>query len=109
VAITRGFTGRRQRDPRLPPGQYDASAEWPVLSAESTPSIKTDNWTFTVDGLVESPVTWTWEQIHALPAAPYEGAIHCVTSWSKFGMRFDGVSVDTLLETAPGRRQALPT
>jgi DMSO/TMAO reductase YedYZ molybdopterin-dependent catalytic subunit len=100
VAFTRGFTGRRQRDPRLPPGQYDAGADWPVLSAESTPSIKTDNWTFTVDGLVESPVTWTWEQIHALPAARYEGAIHCVTSWSKFGMRFDGVSVDTLLETA---------
>ena len=100
MAFTRGFTGRRQRDLRLPPGQYDAGAEWPVLSAESTPSIKTDNWTFTVDGLVESPVTWTWEQIHALPAARYEGAIHCVTSWSKFGMRFDGVSVDTLLETA---------
>ena len=100
MAFTRGFTGRRPRDPRLPPGQYDAGADWPVLSAESTPSIRTDNWTFTVDGLVESPVTWTWEQIHALPAARYEGAIHCVTSWSKFGMRFDGVSVDTLLETA---------
>jgi len=100
VAFTRGFTGRRQRDPRLPPGQYDAGADWPVLSAESTPSIKTDNWTFTVDGLVESPVTWTWEEIHALPAARYEGAIHCVTSWSKFDMRFDGVSVDTLLEAA---------
>jgi DMSO/TMAO reductase YedYZ molybdopterin-dependent catalytic subunit len=100
MAFTRGFTGRRQRDPRLPPGQYDVGAEWPVLSAESTPSIKTDNWTFTVDGLVQSPVTWTWEQIHALPTARYEGAIHCVTSWSKFGMRFDGVSVDTLLETA---------
>jgi DMSO/TMAO reductase YedYZ molybdopterin-dependent catalytic subunit len=100
VAFTRGFTGRRQRDPRLPPGQYDAGADWPVLSAESTPSIKTDNWTFTVDGLVESPVTWTWEQIHALPTARYEGAIHCVTAWSKFDMRFDGVSVDTLLEAA---------
>ena len=100
MAFTRGFTGRRQRDPRLPPGQYDAGADWPVLSAESTPSIKTDNWTFTVDGLVERPVTWTWEQIHALPAARYEGAIHCVTAWSKFDMRFDGVSVDTLLEAA---------
>ena len=71
-----------------------------MLSAESKPSIKTDNWTFTGDGLVESPVTWTWDQIHALPAARHEGAIHCVTSWSKFGMRFDGVSGDTLLGTA---------
>lgn len=110
MVFTRGFTGRRQRDPRLPPGQYDAGADWPILHAESTPSIQTDSWTFTIDGLVESPMTWTWEQIRALPAAGYEGAIHCVTTWSKFGMRFDGVSVDTLLEAArptPGAAYAM--
>ena len=32
---TRGFFGRRQdRDPRLPPGQYDVGSDWPVLTAE---------------------------------------------------------------------------
>jgi len=33
--FTRGFTGRgRQRDDRLPPGQYDTGRSWPALTAE---------------------------------------------------------------------------
>ncbi|QRP48611.1 sulfite oxidase-like oxidoreductase [Amycolatopsis sp. FDAARGOS 1241] len=98
--ITRGFVGRQRsgRDPRLPPGQYDAGSEWPVLHAEATPSISTDEWTFTIDGLVDKPTSWTWDEIHALEPDRYEGAIHCVTTWSKFDMTFDGVSIDTLLE-----------
>jgi DMSO/TMAO reductase YedYZ molybdopterin-dependent catalytic subunit len=100
--FTRGFSGRKQadRDERLPPGQYDVGKTWPVLTAEVTPDLPTDSWNFTVDGLVERTVTWTWDEIHALPSATYEGAIHCVTSWSKFDMRFTGVSVDDLLTAA---------
>jgi DMSO/TMAO reductase YedYZ molybdopterin-dependent catalytic subunit len=101
AGITRGFLGRRgERDPRLPPGQYDARGQWPVLHAEATPRIRTETWTFTVEGLVEQEVRWTWDEIRALPRARYEGDIHCVTTWSKFGMTFDGVSVDTLLAAA---------
>jgi DMSO/TMAO reductase YedYZ molybdopterin-dependent catalytic subunit len=100
MAITRGFTGRRARDPRLPPGQYDARDEWPVLHVESTPRLDPRAWTFGVDGLVERPRTWTWDEVHALPPGRFSGDIHCVTTWSKFGMTFDGVSVDTLLDAA---------
>jgi DMSO/TMAO reductase YedYZ molybdopterin-dependent catalytic subunit len=102
MAITRGFTGRRRPtgDHRLPPGQYDAGDNWPVLHAETTPTIDTGTWTFTVDGLVERTATWTWDEIRALPGASYRGAIHCVTTWSRFDMTFDGVSVDTLLAAA---------
>jgi DMSO/TMAO reductase YedYZ molybdopterin-dependent catalytic subunit len=105
---TRGFLGRRRdhgRD-RLPPGQYDVGADWPVLSAEVTPAIDTADWTFTVDGLVERPVTWTWDEIHALPPSEYHGDIHCVTTWSKLDMSFAGVSVDTLLHAAGPRPTA---
>ncbi len=100
--ITRGFTGRGRagRDPRLPPGQYDTGSSWPVLNAEVTPSLATETWTFTVEGLVTRPTTWTWDEIHALPGSVYDGAIHCVTTWSKFDMHFAGVSVDTLLDAA---------
>ncbi len=99
---TRGFfgRGRAERDPRLPPGQYDAGRTWPVLNAEVTPKLSTDTWTFRVEGLVERPTTWTWDEIHALEPSSYEGAIHCVTTWSKFDMTFRGVSVDTLLAAA---------
>jgi DMSO/TMAO reductase YedYZ molybdopterin-dependent catalytic subunit len=99
--FTRGFTGRASgRDPRLPPGQYDTGSSWPVLTAEATPALDTATWTFTVEGAVDQPTTWTWDQFQALPPDAYDGAIHCVTTWSKFGMRWRGVSVDTLLAAA---------
>jgi DMSO/TMAO reductase YedYZ molybdopterin-dependent catalytic subunit len=102
MAFTRGFRSRTSepRDPRLPPGQYDTGDTWPVLTAEATPHLATDSWTFTIDGLVEEPTTFTWDQAHALPPSTYQGDIHCVTTWSKLGVTFGGVSVDTLLEAA---------
>jgi DMSO/TMAO reductase YedYZ molybdopterin-dependent catalytic subunit len=105
MTFTRGFKGRRARDPRLPPGQYDAGNDWPVLTAEATPKLSTDKWTFEIDGLVEKPVTWTWAEIMALPKSEFMGDIHCVTTWSKLGVSFRGVSVDTLLAAA----QPLPS
>ena len=57
-------------------------------------------WTFRVEGLVENPVTWNWEQIHALKEAIFVGDIHCVTTWSRLGVTFNGVAVATLLEIA---------
>jgi len=98
--ITRGFVGRRNRDLRLPPGQYDAGRQWPVLTAEVTPKLDLATWTFTVEGEVEQPTTWTWDEIHALPPSDYQGDIHCVTTWSKLGVHFSGVAVDTLLAVA---------
>jgi DMSO/TMAO reductase YedYZ molybdopterin-dependent catalytic subunit len=102
VSFTRGFRGRGRgpRDPRLPPGQYDAGSTWPVLTAEATPKLGTESWTFGVEGFVERPVSWTWDEIRALPQSTFEGDIHCVTTWSKLGVSFSGVSVDTLLAAA---------
>ena len=51
--FTRGFRSRGPRDPRLPPGQYDVGSDWPVLTAEATPTLPTEDWTFSVEGLVE--------------------------------------------------------
>ena len=104
--MTRGFIGRRARDARLPPGQYDTGRSWPVLTAEPTPNIDLSTWTFRIEGDVEREVSWTWDEIHALPQSTYEGAIHCVTTWSKFDMTWRGVSVDVLLEAASLRPTA---
>ncbi len=97
MVFTRGFRGRRPRDSRLPPGQYDVGTDWPVLTAEATPTLSTATWSFNIEGLVEQPVKWTWDEIRALPGSDYAGDIHCVTTWSKLGVSFHGVSVDTLL------------
>jgi DMSO/TMAO reductase YedYZ molybdopterin-dependent catalytic subunit len=71
-----------------------------VLSAEATPQQSEESWTFSIDGLVESPHTWTWPELHAVPGSTFFGDIHCVTTWSKLDTTFSGVSVDDLLEVA---------
>ena len=99
--FTRGFSSRgKARDLRLPPGQYDTGSNWPVLSAEVTPKPDLASWTFTLEGEVEQPTTWTWDEMHALPPSTYAGDIHCVTTWSMLGVTFGGVSIDTLLAAA---------
>ncbi len=98
--ISRGFLGRRRPaevENRLPPGQYLVT-DWPVLSAGPTPHTPLDKWSFTMDGLVRKPVTWTWEEFQKLPTQTYTVDISCVTKWTKLDMTWLGVSVDTLLE-----------
>ena len=108
MGVTRGFTGRPRKDPdnRLPPGQYDTGTGWPVLTAELTPQVDLASWGLTIDGLVEHPTTWTWDELHGLPADSYSGDIHCVTTWTKFDTTFSGVSLDTLLEVVRPKPEA---
>jgi DMSO/TMAO reductase YedYZ molybdopterin-dependent catalytic subunit len=98
MPISRGFRGRpRQVDAaRVPPGQY-VTNDFPVLSAGPTPHTPLDTWTFEISGAVDKPVSWTWDELLALPAQTPTVDIHCVTKWSKLGTTWKGVSVDTLL------------
>jgi DMSO/TMAO reductase YedYZ molybdopterin-dependent catalytic subunit len=97
IARRRSFGVAKEPDPRLPPGQYDTGSTFPVLTAEVSPHIEPQDWTFRIDGLVRDSRTWSWGEIRALPDSRYDGDIHCVTTWSKLGTSFRGVSVDTLL------------
>jgi DMSO/TMAO reductase YedYZ molybdopterin-dependent catalytic subunit len=97
---------RRTRDPRLPPGQYDAGSSFPVLTAEVSPRIDLQTWSLRIDGLVDDAHSWTWPQLKALPRSAYEGDIHCVTTWSKLGTSFGGVSLDALLAVTGVRPEA---
>jgi DMSO/TMAO reductase YedYZ molybdopterin-dependent catalytic subunit len=100
--VSRGFTGRRRDAPagRLPPGQHDVGDDFPVLSAGPVPYTEPNDWEFSVQGQVDGVRRWTWEEFQRLPREPITVDIHCVTSWSKFDTRWEGVSVDTLLEDA---------
>ena len=92
----RRLLGAGERDTRLPPGQYDAGATFPVLTAEVSPRLEAKDWSLRIDGLVEKARAWTWDEIHHVPRSTYDGDIHCVTTWSKLGTSFTGVSVDDL-------------
>jgi DMSO/TMAO reductase YedYZ molybdopterin-dependent catalytic subunit len=97
--ISRGFFGRRRPaevENRLPPGQYLVT-DFPVLSAGPTPRTPLDRWSFTLEGLVTSPMSWTWDEFLRLPSQEFTVDISCVTKWTKLDTKWRGVTVDTLL------------
>jgi DMSO/TMAO reductase YedYZ molybdopterin-dependent catalytic subunit len=97
--ISRGFRGRRREDvdpSRVPPGQY-VTRDFPVLSAGPTPHTPLADWSFTIEGEVAEPVSWSWEEFLALPSEAIRTDIHCVTKWSKLDTVWTGVSVTALL------------
>ncbi|HVP30924.1 MAG TPA: sulfite oxidase-like oxidoreductase [Myxococcota bacterium] len=94
---------------RLPPSQH-LTEKWPVLHYGTVPSVDLARWDFRVFGLVQDEVRVSWRELRALPAATVVSDIHCVTHWSKFDCRWEGVPVASLLSRArpkPGARFAL--
>jgi DMSO/TMAO reductase YedYZ molybdopterin-dependent catalytic subunit len=71
--------------------------DFPVLSAGPTPHTLVVEWGFTINGAVDKPLSWPWEEFIALPSETITVDIHCVTKWSKLDTTWKGVSVDTLL------------
>ena len=81
--FSRGFQGRRQAeaDPaRVPPGQY-VTGDFPVLSAGPTPHTPLEAWSFSIQGAIDEPLSWTWDELRALPNEEITVDIHCVTKW----------------------------
>jgi DMSO/TMAO reductase YedYZ molybdopterin-dependent catalytic subunit len=103
--VSRGFVGRRPAAgsaQRLPPGQYETH-DFPVLSAGPTPHTPLAKWDFTLRAVGGKTLRWSWEEFQALPRTSITTDIHCVTKWSKFGTRWEGVSIDALLAEAATR------
>ena len=69
-----------------------------MLSAGPTPRTALEDWDFTITGEVDGLERLTWREFQDLPREEVTVDIHCVTKWSKFGTRWSGVSLDTLLD-----------
>ncbi|MCB1104320.1 MAG: sulfite oxidase-like oxidoreductase [Cephaloticoccus sp.] len=84
---------------RLPPGQK-LTTGFPVLDLGVQPDIPLNEWMLTIDGMVEKPVSLSWEAFNALPQVVDVSDFHCVTTWSKYDCRWSGVAFTTLYELA---------
>lgn len=96
----RGVDGRKGDRPsrdRLPPGQR-LRTTWPVLDLGHKPEVAPAHWRLTVKGFVANPVTWTWEDFLAQPQLTSVSDFHCVTTWSTFDNRWEGVSFRRIME-----------
>ena len=71
-----------------------------MLSAGPTPRVSAAEWDFTLRDSSGKSIRWSWNEFQALPRETTTVDIHCVTKWSKFDTRWEGVSVDILFEQA---------
>ena len=92
----RGKEDRERFGERLPPGQKLTDG-WPVLHYGGIPPIDLAMWKFSVVGLVEEEVHFTWDEFMALPQTTLRSDIHCVTHWSKFDNDWTGVKFSDVL------------
>ena len=91
-----GHAPRPDRD-RLPPGQH-LVRDWPVLDLGVTPNVPRERWTLDVDGAVETRLHWDWAALQAQPQDTFVTDIHCVTTWSRYDNRWQGLSTRRLLD-----------
>lgn len=97
-----------EEKPKLPPGQHITSG-FPVLHQGPIPSFNPSTWDFRIWGAVEESVSWTWDQVLALPHTQVRMDLHCVTTWSKLDTVWEGFSLkklvqDGLIELKPEAR-----
>jgi len=92
-----------RRENRIPPRQ-SRTVKWPVLDASGAPSIDLEKWRFSIAGLAEKPISWTWSEFQALPKVKVWADFHCVTRWSRLGNLWEGVAAKTLIDQAGGLR-----
>jgi DMSO/TMAO reductase YedYZ molybdopterin-dependent catalytic subunit len=94
-----------KREGRLPPGQ-SLTLKWPVLHYGTVPRFDPETWDFQVYGLVDSPLRFTWQDVTKLPKVERTSDFHCVTRWSRFNNRWNGVAFRELLERARPKPEA---
>jgi DMSO/TMAO reductase YedYZ molybdopterin-dependent catalytic subunit len=76
---------------RVPPGQHLAKG-FPVLTYGDTPQVGIKDWSLRIWGLAQK-VTFTWDDLMAMPQSDFTADFHCVTTWSKLDVQWRGVKV----------------
>jgi DMSO/TMAO reductase YedYZ molybdopterin-dependent catalytic subunit len=84
---------------RLPPGQA-LTLKWPVLHYGLVPRFDPARWDFRVSGLLEQPQRFAWDEFNRLPRFEHTSDFHCVTRWSRFDNRWQGVAMREILARA---------
>ncbi len=90
---------------RLPPHQHLAT-DFPVLHFGKVPQFDKRTWDFRVEGLVENPVRLTFDEFISLKKTEIVSDFHCVTGWSRFDNRWEGVRFSDIGELAKPKMNA---
>jgi len=94
-----------RRTKRVPPGQV-VSNGWPILHAGTVPEVTKATWDLRVYGEVERPINLTYDDLLQLVRTVQTNDIHCVTTWSKLNMQWEGVRFKDLMEVVKPTERA---
>ncbi|HST20365.1 MAG TPA: sulfite oxidase-like oxidoreductase [Blastocatellia bacterium] len=94
-----------RRSNRIPPGQ-SRTVKWPVLHAGGVPAVNPATWDFRVDGLVNQPLKFSFDEFIELPRVRVLSDFHCVTRWSRLNNLWEGVSTRLIAERAGVKPEA---
>ncbi|WP_246469305.1 molybdopterin-dependent oxidoreductase [Cohnella nanjingensis] len=83
-----------------------AQGRFRVYTVTPLPKFDSGTWRFTLDGLVERPADWSWEQFLALKRRVQVSDFHCVTGWSVYGNTWEGIPLVQLLNVAGVKPEA---
>jgi DMSO/TMAO reductase YedYZ molybdopterin-dependent catalytic subunit len=83
-----------------PPLGGGAQGQFRVYSVTAIPTFTNENWSFTIDGLVDRTFKWDWKQFVALKREVQVSDFHCVTGWSVYKNTWEGIKLKDLLKQA---------
>lgn len=99
------MSSKGQNDKRegLPPGQRPIKQllKWgkdhPTITG-SVPKIDLREWVLVIEGDVENPLEFSWNDILKLPKAESVSDFHCVEGWSVVGLRWEGIRFQYIVD-----------
>ena len=81
------------------PVRQSRTKKWPVLDAGGLSApIALDKWHFELNGLVDAPASFSWDEFQKLPRVKVFADMHCVTRWSRLGNVWEGVSTREVIK-----------
>jgi DMSO/TMAO reductase YedYZ molybdopterin-dependent catalytic subunit len=114
------FTGRTQLDEECgkmkplpqpaakskPPVGGGRKGDFRVYTVTEPPCFDNENWKFAVSGLVDKPLSYTWEEFQAIPRQVQVSDFHCITGWSVLRVTYEGIPLSQFLDMAGVRPDA---
>jgi len=89
----------------LPPNQVWGK-KFVIYAALGVPRVDPRQWRLKVDGLVERPLEYTYDQLRSSPQSNLVRSFHCVTRWSIKDVAWEGLPIRDLLAPAKVRPEA---
>ena len=89
----------RLSEAALPPNQVWGK-KFVIYAALGVPRVDKRQWRLKVDGLVERPLEYTYDQLRSSLQSNLVRSFHCVTRWSIKDVAWEGLPIRDLLAPA---------